>query len=194
MRIVGGEFRGRVIKAPAGTDTRPTTDRVREAVFSALTSLAGGDLGGGSALDLFAGSGALGLEALSRGVAHATFVERDRHAVATLRTNVSALRVGRRSAIVIADSIVMARRGSLPGAPFSLLLLDPPYRLRFEEVADTVSSLIASGFLAQDALVVFEHRAGETGEWRGPLTLESRKRYGSTEVDIVRYERGAAPS
>ena len=97
MRIVAGQYRGRRIEAPKGEGTRPTTDRVREALFSRLVSLTAPDLGGGSALDAFAGSGALGFEALSRGIGRVTFVERDRAALATLKANAAAPTIGPRN-------------------------------------------------------------------------------------------------
>src|SRR5512133_1370713 len=100
MRIIGGSMRGRQITAPKGTSTRPTTDRVRESLFSALPSLSGADLGGGPVLDAFAGSGALGFEALSRGAGPVTFVERDRQALSTLTSNAERLGVARQGKIV----------------------------------------------------------------------------------------------
>src|SRR5664279_152383 len=91
MRIVAGQYRGRRLAAPKGDDTRPTTDRVREALFSSLHSHAGANLGGGSALDAFAGSGALGFEALSRGIEHVTFLEREKAALSMLKANAETL-------------------------------------------------------------------------------------------------------
>ena len=114
MRIVAGTFRGRVLKAPAGETTRPTTDRVREAVFSALASIAGSDLGGGAVLDAFAGSGALGLEALSRGCSHAVFVEHDRAALCRHASQHREPRGRRRRARVVAgDVFALAERERL---------------------------------------------------------------------------------
>ncbi len=187
MRIVAGEFRGRRIAAPPGTDTRPTTDRVREAVFSAVASIAGPDLGGGAVLDAFAGSGALGLEALSRGCETATFVERDRRALGVVRDNVAALGVDGRSRVVAGDALALARRGALPGAPFALLLLDPPYRLSLSEVGSLTSALAENGQLAEGAVVVWEHAAGNDPEWNERFELSARKRYGTTAVDIAVY-------
>ncbi len=120
MRVVAGELRGRRIEAPPGLDTRPTTDMVREAVFNALTSL---DLiRDARVADLYAGSGALGIEALSRGAAHCTFVERDRKALRTLRDNVADLGLDDRSKIVPGDALVLA--GSID---VDIVLADPPY-------------------------------------------------------------------
>ena len=120
MRIVAGKLRGRRIDAPPGRDTRPTTDKVREAVFNALGSL---DLvRDATVADLYAGSGAMGIEALSRGAEHCTFVERDRTALRTLRDNLDDLELGDRSKVVQGDSLVMAR-----GLDVDIVIADPPY-------------------------------------------------------------------
>lgn len=120
MRVVAGELRGRRIEAPPGGDTRPTTDKVREAVFNALGSL---DLVRDARVaDLFAGTGALGIEALSRGAAHCTFVERDRQALHSLRGNIDRLGLGDRSRIVSGDAISQAAKLDV-----DIVLADPPY-------------------------------------------------------------------
>jgi 16S rRNA (guanine966-N2)-methyltransferase len=120
MRVVAGELRGRRIVAPAAGATRPTTDKVREAVFNALASL--DVIVGAEVLDLYAGSGALGIEALSRGAEHCTFVERDREAVRAIRHNLAALRLGDRGRVVVADARVAAA-----GIDADLAFADPPY-------------------------------------------------------------------
>lgn len=122
MRIIAGKWRGRPLAAPPGLDTRPTSDRAREALFSMLTSRLG-DFEGLGVADLFAGTGALGLEALSRGASHCTFVEQDRAALDTLRANIATLEAADR-ADVRATSVLAL--GPAP-RPFGLLLLDPPY-------------------------------------------------------------------
>ena len=191
MRIVAGRFRGRVLKAPAGDTTRPTSDRVREAVFSTIGSIAGAELGGGVALDAFAGSGALGLEALSRGCRYAVFAEQDRGALAVVRGNVAALGAEAEASIVSGDVFMLAERGSLPRAPYSLLLLDPPYRLDPARVASLVRDLTANGQLEDGAIVVWEHAAGVRADWPECVSACRYKRYGTTEVDIAVFERGA---
>jgi 16S rRNA (guanine966-N2)-methyltransferase len=194
MRIVAGEFKGRRIEAPKGDDTRPTTDRVREALFSSLTSLLGPDLGGGTALDAFAGTGALGLEALSRGLSGVTFVERERTALNVLNANVSALGAQDRTIVIAGDALALAQRGALRGGPFALLLLDPPYRLDADEVARLIASLAAHDLLEDDATIVYEHAARSNAEWPKGVSAIAQKRYGSTVVDIASFERGAGSS
>jgi 16S rRNA (guanine966-N2)-methyltransferase len=191
MRIVAGRFRGRKLAAPAGDTTRPTTDRVREAVFSSVVSYAGFDLGGGAVLDAFAGSGALGLEALSRGCRVAVFADEDRGALSTLAANVSALGVVAETCIVAGDVFVAMERGTLPGGPFALLMLDPPYRLDAVKVTGLLVNLVTNDLLADGAVAVWEHARGEQPVWPDGFELVKRKRYGTTEVDIALYERGA---
>jgi 16S rRNA (guanine966-N2)-methyltransferase len=191
MRIVAGTYRGRVVKAPPGETTRPTSDRVREAVFSAIASIAGSDLGGGAVLDAFAGSGALGLEALSRGCTHAVFADQDRAAVKIIRENAAALGAERDCTIVSGDVFALARRRTLPHPPYSLLMLDPPYRLDAVQVASLVATLAENGQLDDGAVVVWEHSTDANIEWPEGFSATKRKRYGSTEVDIAVFARGA---
>jgi 16S rRNA (guanine966-N2)-methyltransferase len=190
MRIVAGEFRGRRLEAPKGEGTRPTIDRVREAVFSSLASIAGPDLGGGAALDAFAGTGALGLEALSRGVESVTFVEQDRAALQAVKRNIETLGVVARTRVVTGDAFACAARGAIPGGPFSLLLLDPPYRLDAGEVATLISQLAVHDLLADEALIVLERASGTEAIWPDGISVLTQKRYGTTAVDIAIYDKG----
>lgn len=194
MRVIAGLYRGRIIAAPKGDATRPTTDRVKESVFSALTSRLGADLGGATVLDAFAGSGALGIEALSRGCSSATFIESDRKAIATVKSNLASLGVESRSRTVLGDVFALAQRGVIQGGPFALLLLDPPYRLAECDIEGLTSALARNGSLADGAVVVLEHARRAGPEWSAEFELLARKKYGTTEVDIVIYERGAGPS
>ena len=126
MRIVAGAWRGRALIAPQGTATRPTADRARQALFDMLLHAPWGGrdtVEGAQVLDIFAGTGAFGLEALSRGAAHATFVEHDRAALAALRANIAACRAQDRSTVLAIDALAIP-----PGEPASLVFLDPPYR------------------------------------------------------------------
>ncbi|MFP5576849.1 MAG: 16S rRNA (guanine(966)-N(2))-methyltransferase RsmD [Acidimicrobiia bacterium] len=183
MRVVAGSARGRRIDAPPGTDTRPTTDRVREAVFNALGSL--GVVAGAAVVDLFAGSGALGIEALSRGAASAHFVESDRRAVATIEHNLVTLGLADRAVVV--PRPVHVAVADLP-APVDLVLADPPYA--FDAWSDLLERLLPC--LAPDAVVVVESDRSVTlpDGWE-----KVRERtYGGTVVLFARPEppaRGA---
>ncbi len=176
MRVVAGRFGGRRLAAPPGRGTRPTADRVREALFSIL-----GSLDGARVLDLYAGSGALGIEALSRGAARAVFVERDARVAAVLRANLEALGVGAEEARVIRGDAL--RNASSGDGPYDLVLIDPPYRLAAalgQELSDAVAPVLAPG-----ARVVTE------SDRRDPLELTTlplidERRYGDTLIRIHR--------
>ena len=176
MRVVAGRFGGRRLKAPSGTATRPTADRVREALFSAL-----GPLDGEAVLDLFAGSGALGIEALSRGAGSAVFVERDRRALAVLRANLEALGLAAPEAVVRpGDARAVLREAKGQGAGYGLVFLDPPYRDApglGPELSDALPALLAPG-----ARVVCESDRRAPLELDLPLVLD--RRYGDTLLRI----------
>lgn len=173
MRIVGGQFRSRELRAPRGNQTRPTTDRVREALFSMLASRH--DFTGLRVLDLFAGTGALGLEALSRGAASAVFVEHDRQALRALEHNVSTLGVAERTRIVAAP----VERARLTEG-FDLVFADPPYEL----VHDGRFAAVIAGFLAQPARWVVEHASRDAAPELPEMQLISTRVYGDTAIGL----------
>lgn len=177
MRIVAGLYGGRRIAAPPGATTRPTSDRVREALFSML-----GPLDGHVVLDLFAGSGALGLEALSRGATRTVFVERDRRALAALRSNVAALGLADDQARVRpGDAGRLARDAVAHAEAYDLVFLDPPYRLAAGLGAALGATL--TGLLAPGARIVTESDRRAPMELTDvPLTQE--RRYGDTVIHI----------
>jgi len=153
LRLVAGRHRGRRLAAPAGQVTRPTAERVRQAVFDMLwhAPWAGRAMvEEARVLDAFAGTGALGLEALSRGAAHATFMEQDRAALAALRTNIAACREDERSRVIPGDALKPPRATQ----PCSLILMDPPYGQ--DAVPRALATLGAAGWIAPGALVVAE--------------------------------------
>jgi 16S rRNA (guanine966-N2)-methyltransferase len=180
LRVVAGTHRGRRFDAPEGPQTRPTSDRVREAVFNALDSLDA--VRGARVLDVFAGSGALGIEALSRGANHVTFAETDRAARATVEANLAALGLGTRAAVVAADGA----RVLAGGGPWDLVLADPPYAY---EGWDALGASVADA-LADDGLLVVE----SDREVVLPAALQTARTrtYGSTVVMFA--VRAGAPS
>ncbi|HEY2510757.1 MAG TPA: 16S rRNA (guanine(966)-N(2))-methyltransferase RsmD [Polyangiaceae bacterium] len=188
MRITGGELRSRALKAPKGHDTRPTSDRVREALFSILTAR-GGVLAGARVLDLYAGTGALGLEALSRGAAAAVFVERSREALAVLRANIASLGVGDR-AVVVGAAVEKAEK-VLRDSSFGLVFADPPYADVKSGVATRALEAMVVPRLEPAGLVVLEHASRDPAPPLARLALEESRTYGDT---CVTFYRAAAPT
>ncbi|HUK66380.1 MAG TPA: 16S rRNA (guanine(966)-N(2))-methyltransferase RsmD [Anaeromyxobacteraceae bacterium] len=178
MRIVAGSARGRVLSAPRGTRTRPTSDKVRAAVFNLL----GQFFEGGHVLDLYAGSGALSLEALSRGCARALCVEEDRAAAEVIARN--ARSCGFSDRVEVRHARVEDVVPRLPGAKFALAFLDPPYAMGPEEALHLVPPLLEGG-----GRVVAEHdRRRPPPERFGPLVILERRTYGETGISIYRLE------
>ncbi|MEI7623271.1 MAG: 16S rRNA (guanine(966)-N(2))-methyltransferase RsmD [Actinomycetes bacterium] len=182
MRVVAGEARGRRLVAPEGTDTRPTLDRVREAMFNSLVSL--GAIEGARVLDLYAGSGALGIEALSRGAASSVFVDNGRNARHAITTNLTTTGFTEQSTVVAQDALVWLR-DSVAGwdrdrLHFDLVLIDPPYAAEddlWSEVFDAIGVLAAGGVVVAES--------------SRPITLpvgwnaQKEKRYGGTLVTVL---------
>lgn len=176
MRIVAGAARGRRLVVPAGETVRPTADRVREALFSSLAPL----LPGAAVLDAFAGSGALGLEARSRGAERVTLIERDRKALSALQRNVDAVGLGG-THVIAGDALRLAAQGAIVGAPFDVVLLDPPYALDEAAVTTLLADLVVS--LAADATVIIERAtAAPEPQWPPTLLPGRSRRYGSTTL------------
>ncbi|SDW78491.1 16S rRNA (guanine966-N2)-methyltransferase [Saccharopolyspora shandongensis] len=182
-RIVAGSVGGRRIDVPP-RGTRPTSERVREALFSALESAI--ELTGARVLDLYGGSGALGLEALSRGAAHATFVESDRRAAQLLRRNAASL--GFRD-VRVEQAKAETLIGTPTAQPFNVVLADPPYDLAPELLQRVLAGLAPNGWTAPGSLVIVE-RAVRSGEpdWPPPLRAFRTKRYGDTAVHWATHE------
>ncbi|WP_435165913.1 16S rRNA (guanine(966)-N(2))-methyltransferase RsmD [Falsirhodobacter sp. 1013] len=183
MRIVGGRMRGtRLAEVGAGDPTahlRPTSDRVREAIFNLLINGGyGNPIEGARVLDLFAGTGALGLEAVSRGAAHASFVDDGNASRALLRRNIEITRTEGVTDILRRDA---TRLGALAGDPHTLVFLDPPYGKGLGEKA--LSSCLAGGWLAPDALIVWEEGAAPVAP--AGFAMLDQRRYGETHVTIL---------
>ncbi len=185
MRVIAGTYGGRRLLTPRGVSTRPTSDRVREALFSQLVSMSGPDLGRPAVLDAFAGSGALGIEALSRGALRATFVERDPRALAALRHNIDILGLDERTAVHPGDLFAHLRRETIVGGPFALLFLDPPYRINKSEVRGALHAMAEHGLLSPGSVLVWEHEVSEQVSWPYGFEPVSVRRYGDTAVDIA---------
>jgi 16S rRNA (guanine966-N2)-methyltransferase len=176
-RVIAGAAGGRRLAVPPGHGTRPTSDRAREGLFSTWQSLRGGPLDGERVLDLYAGSGAVGLEALSRGAGHTLLVEADARAVRTVRENVKAL--GLPGAEVRAAKAEQIIRNPPPPEPYDIVFLDPPYALSDDDLREILLTLRTEGWLAEEALVTVE-RSTRGGEFRWPEGFEAlrARRYG----------------
>jgi 16S rRNA (guanine966-N2)-methyltransferase len=190
MRVVGGRHRGRRLAAPPGDAVRPTSDRAREALFNILShgdfAAAGSPFADETVLDAFAGTGALGIEALSRGAARAAFIETDRAALAALRRNLAALDEEDAADIVAGD----ATRPPRARHPAALAFLDPPYRSGL--AAPALEALTRMGWLAARALVVVEIAASEAFSAPHGFTMIDERKYGAAKLVFLRRE-GTAP-
>lgn len=188
MRIVGGKWRGRQIEAPEGRAvTRPTTDRTREQIASMILSAAGLDLSDRAVLDAFAGSGAMGLELLSRGAERATFVDRDRRAVARVKRTAEGLGAAPGEVCALGGDVFKMAESGLAGAPFGVVFLDPPYAVAAADVSALVACLAAMGQLSEGAIVVYEHAVKQPGLEVPSCPLKKSKTRGITAVDLHVY-------
>lgn len=176
-RVIAGAAGGRRLAVPPGNGTRPTSDRAREGLFSTWQSLLGAPLEGERVLDLYAGSGAVGLEALSRGAGHTLLVEADARAARVVRENVKNL--GLPGAEVRAGKAEQVIQGAPPQAPYDIVFLDPPYAVTDDDLREILLTLRSEGWLANDALVTVE-RSTRGGEFRWPDGFEAlrARRYG----------------
>ena len=188
MRIIGGRFRGRWLKGPSSLAVRPTSDRLRETLFNVLAHAYDDPVDGARVIDLFAGSGAMGLEALSRGARFALFVDDGSEARALMRANVDALGLGGETKVFRRDA---TKLGAMPAQdPFTLAFLDPPYGKGLAPLA--LASLRDGGWLATGALCLVEEQAGATLEAVVGFTLVERRDYGDTQAVFLRFGAGLA--
>lgn len=180
MRVVGGSLKRRALAAPEGLDVRPTSDRAREALFNILDHREGRPLRGARVLDVFAGSGALGIEALSRGAAHCTFIETLPQALAAIRLNLGKLGIAAQATVIARDA---AHPGKSDAEPASLVLLDPPYRSGLAGPA--LMALLDGGWISPGALISIEVAAKEDFEAPGGFDVLDERRYGAARVVLA---------
>lgn len=175
-RIIAGRFRGRRLLVPTGRDIRPTTDRMRERLFSMLMHPRYPDIVGAQVADLFAGTGALGLEALSRGAAHVTFVEKSSASLACLKENIKALGAEGET------SIMQASASALPAAraPHDFIFMDPPYRMGL--VGPTLDRILENGWLAEDGVIICELATDDPLDLPAGLHLTDERTQGQQRV------------
>jgi len=185
LRIISGEKRGRLLKTPEGRDTRPTSDRVKESLFNILQ----GRMAAARVLDLFAGSGSLGLEALSRGAGHAVFVEKDLKAASILRSNCEGLAYGARTEILVKDAAAAVTLLAECGDSFDVILMDPPYDRDLEA---PILKAVSEGFLLNpEGVFVLEHLSRDPmPDSVASLVRMDCRKYGNTSISF--YQRGGA--
>ncbi|NIZ01543.1 16S rRNA (guanine(966)-N(2))-methyltransferase RsmD [Thalassospira lucentensis] len=187
MRIVGGSHRGRIITPPAGRDTRPTLDRVREALFSMLSHASRWyeddfhPLFDGVVLDAYAGSGALGLEAISRGAQKAVLFDTDRSALAVIEQNIASLKMDDQARVQRADATKPPRAA----APASMIFLDPPYGKQLLETS--ITALADAGWINGNTLIIAERDPRDPEITLAVFTLCDSRKYGKCQIDIGRY-------
>ena len=181
MRIIGGEYRSRLISMPKGVEIRPTMDKVRQAVFNIL-----GDVNGASVLELFAGSGAFGIEAISRGADHATFVDNNFACIKTIKANIASLGVNNsKYDIIRTDALLVCGRFEKEGKRFDIVFMDPPY---YKEIAKKcLISIDTCDILSRTALVVVEHfKKDSLPAGLKSLAIEKTRQYADAAITIFR--------
>lgn len=185
MRIVGGKFKGRALKAPEGRDTRPTSDRARESIFNVLAHAEWAPpIEGARVIDAFAGSGALGLEALSRGAAFCLFIETDSAARGAIRDNIETLQLFGVTRIHRRSATDLGPKPAGLGAPFDLVFMDPPYG--YDLVPPALEQLVKCAWITPSALVVAETGAGEAAPVTPGWDLLDERVYGAARVSFLR--------
>lgn len=185
MRIVGGKFKGRAIKAPEGRDTRPTSDRARESIFNVLAHAAWAPpLEGARAIDAFAGSGALGLEAMSRGAAFCLFIETESAARGAIRDNIEAFQLFGTTRIHRRSAIDLGPKPAGLGAPFDIVFMDPPYG--FNLVPAALDQLVKGAWIGPGALVMAETGSDEPAPVTPGWELLDERTYGAARVSFLK--------
>lgn len=183
MRIVAGKFRGKLLTSPSDDSIRPTADRVRESMFNILASRLGPVFDGVRVLDLFAGTGALGLEALSRGASHVTFVDTGAESRGLIRDHIEAFGAGGITKLLRRDATDLGKPGTF--GQFNLVFLDPPYGKGLGEQA--LAGIAAGGWLAEGATIVFEESVDATVEVPAGFKLDDRREYGAAAVHFLTF-------
>ncbi len=176
MRVISGSARGRKLLAPEGLDTRPTTDRVKESIFNIIMPF----LPAENILDLFAGSGALGIEALSRGTSHGVFVETDKSAIAIIRKNIDLARIAERTELIAADALSYLNRTSLK---FDIIFLDPPYNTGL--LTKAINIIYEKNLLTEDGIIVAESEYMGESPNTEHFDIKKSAKYGKTTVFVL---------
>lgn len=187
MRVISGVCKGRPLKAVQGMTTRPTTDKVKESLFNII----GPFFDGGNVLDLFSGSGSLGLEALSRGMEKGVFVEKDPKALQVIKANIQACRMEEESEVLRSDALRSIKMLGGRGVRFDLIMMDPPYKIA-NSIPSILSEIEENQLLAEDGLIICEHgKELELPEQIGPFVKYRYEKYGITAISFFRNQDDA---
>lgn len=187
MRVISGVCKGRPLKAVQGMTTRPTTDKVKESLFNII----GPFFDGGNVLDLFSGSGSLGLEALSRGMEKGIFVEKDPKALQVIKANIQACRMEEESEVLRSDALRSIKMLGGRGMRFDLIMMDPPYKIA-NSIPSILSEIEENQLLAEDGLIICEHgKELELPEQIGPFVKYRHEKYGITAISFFRSQDDA---
>ena len=187
MRVISGVCKGRPLKAVQGMTTRPTTDKVKESLFNII----GPFFDGGNVLDLFSGSGSLGLEALSRGMEKGIFVEKDPKALQVIKANIQACRMEEESEVLRSDALRSIKMLGGRGVRFDLIMMDPPYKIA-NAIPSILSEIEENQLLAEDGLIICEHgKELELPEQIGPFVKYRHEKYGITAISFFRSQDDA---
>ncbi len=187
MRVISGVCKGRPLKAVQGMTTRPTTDKVKESLFNII----GPFFDGGNVLDLFSGSGSLGLEALSRGMEKGIFVEKDPKALQVIKANIQACRMEEESEVLRSDALRSIKMLGGRGVRFDLIMMDPPYKIA-NAIPSILSEIEENQLLAEDGLIICEHgKELELPEQIGPFVKYRYEKYGITAISFFRSQDDA---
>ena len=187
MRVISGVCKGRPLKAVQGMTTRPTTDKVKESLFNII----GPFFDGGNVLDLFSGSGSLGLEALSRGMEKGIFVEKDPKALQVIKANIQACRMEEESEVLRSDALRSIKMLGGRGVRFDLIMMDPPYKIA-NAIPSILSEIEENKLLAEDGLIICEHgKELELPEQIGPFVKYRYEKYGITAISFFRNQDDA---
>ena len=188
MRIIAGSYKGMRLEAPSGRTTRPTGDRVRESIFNTLFSLGGCE--NALVLDGFAGSGALGLEALSRGAQHVIFYEKNRNAFFACKKNIASLKIGK-NAYSVFNRDIFASIVSSADHPFDIIFFDPPYSYSPSLILGLILTMQENGLVKKNTIIVYEHDSAYNNDIvqlaeESSLALRQVKQFGSTQVSFLK--------
>lgn len=187
LRVIAGHLKGRRFKAVPGKDTRPTADKVKESVFQMI----GPFFAGGNCLDLFAGSGSLGFEAISRGMDYVVLIDKNRQAIQTIETNIETLNIDNQTEVSKKDATRVLRILENNHACFDLILLDPPYQ--YIDYSKTIEQIMKHNLLSQEGLIVCEHdHTVEINDVHKNLEMIKQVNYGTTSITIYRHLEGGS--